>query len=382
MNITILGGGMIGKAIALDLAADIDCIVTVVDNSDNALEFFRNRNIRTEKIDLTSMGVLTGLSGINKAIYDQDLIINALPDNIGFHVVRPCLEAGKDMVDICFYSEDPFQFDELAKSTGSTYLVDFGIAPGCSNLLFGHMLYTMHQLQHFECYVGGLPLHPEPPWNYKAPFSPQTVIQEYIRPARCVVNGKIEEKSALSELEIEQFPIVGKLEAFLTDGLRTLLRFKDQVPSMVEKTYRYPGHRDLALALRESGFFSEEPLNKSTTVRPIDLSTQLLAKAWKYEGGEEDLTLMKVKGIGFDEFGSGKKLMWYLIDNYDKKRNISSMARTTGYTATAAARLLKAKKFVAPGVFAPEDIGQDPDCFSFIMKELADRNIIFQKWRE
>lgn len=377
MNITILGGGMIGKAIALDLAIDTDCIVTVVDVDDTVLEFFRNGNIRTEKIDLTSMGVLTGISGIKQAIMGQDLIINALPDNIGFNVVKPCLEAGKDMVDICFYFEDPFQFDELAKSTGSTYLVDFGIAPGCSNLLFGHMLSTMKQLQHFECYVGGLPLHPEPPWNYKAPFSPQTVIQEYIRPARCVVNGKIEEKSALSELE---FPIVGKLEAFLTDGLRTLLRFKDQVPSMVEKTYRYPGHRDLALALRESGFFSEEPLNESTTVRPIDLSTQLLAKAWKYEGGEEDLTLMKVTGIGFDEFGSGKKLMWYLIDNYDKERNISSMARTTGYTAAAAARLLKAKKFVAPGVFAPEDIGRIPDCFSFIMKELVKHHIIFQRW--
>lgn len=380
MNITILGGGMIGKAIALDLATDTDCIVTVVDNSDNALEFFKNSNIRAKKIDLTTMGVLTGLSGINKAIYDQDLVINALPDNIGFSVVRPCLEAGKDMVDICFYSEDPFQFDELAKSTGSTYLVDFGVAPGCSNLLFGHLLSTMNELKHFGCYVGGLPLHPEPPWNYKAPFSPQTVIQEYIRPARCVVNGKIEEKSALSELETEQFPIVGRLEAFLTDGLRTLLRFKDRVPSMIEKTYRYPGHRDLALALRESGFFSEEPLNESTTVRFIDLSTQLLAKAWKYEEGEEDLTLMKVTGIGFDEFGSGKKLMWYLIDNYDKERNISSMARTTGYTAAAAARLLKAKKFVTPGVFAPEDIGQDPDCFNFIMKELVKRHIIFQRW--
>lgn len=380
MNIVILGGGMIGKAIAFDLAADTDCIVTVVDNSDNALEFFRNRNIRTQKIDLTSTGVLTGISGIKQAIMGQDLIINALPDNIGFHVVKTCLEAGKDMVDICFYSEDPFQFDELAKSTGSTHLVDFGIAPGCSNLLFGHLLSTMNELKHFECYVGGLPLHPKPPWNYKAPFSPQTVIQEYIRPARFVENGKIEEKSALSELQIEQFPIVGKLEAFLTDGLRTLLRFKDQVPSMVEKTYRYPGHRDLALALRESGFFSEEPLHEYTTERPIDLSTQLLAKAWKYEDGEEDLTLMKVKGIGFDEFGSGKKLMWYLIDNYDKECNISSMARTTGYTAAAAARLLKDKKFVAPGVFAPEDIGQYPDCFSFIMKELAERHIIFQRW--
>lgn len=376
MNIAILGGGMIGKAIALDLATDTDCIVTVVDNSDNALEFFRNRNIRTVRANLKYS------SEINIAIYDQDLIINALPDNIGFHVVKPCLEAGKDMVDICFYSEDPFQFDELAKSTGSIYLVDFGIAPGCSNLLFGHMLSTMKQLQHFECYVGGLPLHPVPPWNYKAPFCVHTVIEEYIRPARFVENGKIEEKTALSELETEQFPIVGKLEVFLTDGLRTLLRFKDRVPSMVEKTYRYPGHRDLALDLRESGFFSEKPIHYGSSVRPIDLSTQLLAKAWKYEEGEEDLTLMKVKGIGFDEFGSGKKLMWYLIDNYDKERNISSMARTTGYTAAAAARLLKAKKFVAPGVFAPEDIGQDPDCFSFIMRELADRNIIFQRWRD
>ena len=110
MNIAVFGGGMIGKAIALDLANDQDCIVTVVDNSDEALEFFRNNeNIRTQKIDLTSTGVLTGISGIKQAIMGQDLIINALSDNIGFSVVKPCLEAGRDMVDICFYAEDPFQ---------------------------------------------------------------------------------------------------------------------------------------------------------------------------------------------------------------------------------------------------------------------------------
>ena len=55
------------------------------------------------------------------------------------------------------------------------------------------------EIDSFEYYVGGLPKNPKPPFNYKAPFSPVDVIEEYIRPARMKVNGKRITRSALSE---------------------------------------------------------------------------------------------------------------------------------------------------------------------------------------
>ena len=54
-------------------------------------------------------------------------------------------------------------------------------------------------------------------------------------------------RPALSDVELIDFPGLGSLEAFNTDGLRTLLRTND-VPDLKEKTLRYPGHCDQVAA--------------------------------------------------------------------------------------------------------------------------------------
>jgi len=371
MNIVVFGGGMIGRAIALDLVQDKGCRVTVADVSKRTLDFFRNRrNIGTLKADLTSP------PEIQKAIEGHELVIGALPGEIGFNCIKSCLEAGKHVVDICFSPEDPFLLDQLAKEKGVICLVDFGLAPGCSNLLLGHLMATMNQLYHFECHVGGLPLKRQEPWEYKAPFSPSDVLQEYIRPARFVEKGEVVTLPALSRPEIVHFPEVGPLESFLTDGLRTMLRVRHQVPSMVEKTCRYPGYRERILLLRDSGFLNQNPVQiKSGTIRPIDLTLQLLSSIWKLEPGEEDLTVMRVTGQGLDKKGREVNRTWVLFDCYDKESGTSSMARTTGYTCSAALRLITSRRFTTPGVSPPETVGQDPECFNFIMRELKKRNI-------
>jgi saccharopine dehydrogenase-like NADP-dependent oxidoreductase len=51
------------------------------------------------------------------------------------------------------------------------------------------------------------------------------------------------------------------------------------------------------------------------------------------------------------------------------------MARTTGYTATAAVRLLAQGMFTEPGVNPPEFIGKHENCVRFMLDELAQRNI-------
>ena len=54
-------------------------------------------------------------------------------------------------------------------------------------------------------------------------------------------SGKIITKPALSEPEFVDFEGIGTLEAFNTDGLRTLLTTMN-IPTMIYKTLRYHGH--------------------------------------------------------------------------------------------------------------------------------------------
>src|SRR6266545_5923707 len=71
--------------------------------------------------------------------------------------------------------------------------------------------------------VGGLPADRNRPFGYAIVFSAADVIEEYTRPARVVEDGRTVTRPALSEVETIEVPGVGTLEAFLTDGLRTLL---------------------------------------------------------------------------------------------------------------------------------------------------------------
>src|SRR5690606_32088701 len=153
----------------------------------------------------------------------------------GYAVLRRLIEAGRDVVDISFFPEDAFTLDALARSRGVRAVVDAGVAPGLSNLVLGHLAATMETTESFSCLVGGLPVRRDGVWEYRALFSPGDVIAEYVRPARLRRGGQDLILPALEEIESVEIGGVGPLEAFLTDGLRTLLRTMD-TPSMIEKT--------------------------------------------------------------------------------------------------------------------------------------------------
>lgn len=370
MKVVVLGCGKVGRVIADDLSKDDEFSVTVVDLSEKALSRFRDHStIKTEKIDLIDPVV------VKRVVDDCDIVVGAMPGFLGFRTVEAVIDAGKNMVDISFFPEDPYLLDSTAKRKGVSCLVDFGIAPGCSNLLFGHVSNSFKKVDKFLCYVGGLPVERKLPWEYQAPFSPVDVLEEYTRPARFISGGKIVTKPPLSDPELVEFPGVGTLEAFFTDGLRTLLGEKN-VPLMIEKTLRYPGHRDKILLLRDSGFLDNHPIKvKGYRVTALELTSELLFSAWEQQEGDEDFTVMKVIAEGVSRDGNQIIRTWNLMDRYDCSNGITSMARTTGYTCTAAVRLLAESKWNNAGILPPEIIGRKIECFEFIMKNLKEHGV-------
>jgi saccharopine dehydrogenase-like NADP-dependent oxidoreductase len=204
------------------------------------------------------------------------------------------------------------------------------------------------------------------------------VLEEYTRPARYVAAGRTVTMPALSEPELVEFPEVGTLEAFNTDGLRSLL-VTVKVPFMVEKTMRYPGHIEKIRVLRESGFFGTEPIEVGgVRVKPLDVASRLLFPSWLFGPGEEDLTAMRVIVEGAKE-GRRLRRSFEMVDRFDRTTGITSMARTTGFTCTAAVRLVAGGLWERKGVSPPEFIGREPRCFDFIMADLAKRRVAFRE---
>lgn len=364
-KISVLGCGLVGSAIAIDLCRDFN--VTVADlDSEKLNEVQLNNPIRIIQTDFLEQDKL------NRVVSDSDLVISAVPGSVGFRILKSLVELNKNVVDISFFAEDPFLLNEEAERRNLTVVVDCGVCPGLSNIILGYHN-KKNKITSYKVYVGGLPKEPKPPFNYKAPFSPSDVIEEYTRPARIVKEGKVIVKEALSDLEIIEFPNVGKLEAFNTDGLRTLLSTM-KIPDMIEKTLRYPGHSALIKVLRDAGFLSKEKfLINDVEIRPVDFTSKILYQQWMLHKGEKEFTVMKII------LESDNNVIEYnLYDEYNVKSKTTSMARTTGYTCTAVARLILENNFNNKGIIAPEMIGEDEANYIYIVDYLKKKNIHLQ----
>ncbi len=371
MKIIVLGAGMVGKAIAIDLSAKHE--VTSVDIDQSALDYLA-KNYRME----TFRANLIEKDSVESLVSPFDVVISAVPGFMGFETLRRVIECGKNVVDISFMPEDFFELDGLSRSNDVTAIVDCGVAPGMPNLIMGRYDAEM-EIDDFEYFVGGLPFEKVYPFYYKAPFSPIDVIEEYTRPARFVVDGKIVEKPAMSDVEMQHFNGVGTLEGFLTDGLRSLLKTMSHVPNMREKTLRYPGHVQLLQALRKVGFFENRPIEvDGVKVRPMDFTSKLLTQNWKLDPSEREFTVMRIVFRGRKN-DKNVEVVYDLFDQYDDVDKLSSMARTTGFTATACAELIASEGLNLKGVLPLELIGKNANYFRFVMDYLGVRNIVYKK---
>ena len=365
-KIIVLGAGLVGKAMAIDLAKNFD--VTSVDINEEALKHVASFGIKTQKVDLSNHSLLTSI------LEPFDIVVGSVPGFMGLQNAKTIIEAGKNMVDISFFPEDPFQLDELAKNKNVTIVTDCGVAPGMGNIILGYHNKRM-KINNYECLVGGLPVVREWPYEYKAVFSPIDVIEEYIRPARYVQNNAVVIKEALSDPELIQFKGVGTLESWNSDGLRSLIKTMPNIPNMIEKTLRYPGCIEYLRVLRDTGFFSYEEVEvKGVKIRPVDLTAKLLFPKWKLKPGEEEFTVMRIRMSG-EENGKAKTYEYNLLDRTDKPTDTLSMARTTGYTCTAAVHLVLDGKFTRKGICPPEYLGEEESHFNFVKSYLEDRGV-------
>jgi hypothetical protein len=349
-----------------DLAAGGEFEVLAADASPRALEALAQvSGVKTLKADLSREQEVQG------AVAGADLVVGAVPGHMGFATVKAVLEAGRPIVDISFFEQDPFLLDDLAKSKGLTAVVDCGIAPGCGNIILGYLETLLDRVDRFLCLVGGLPTVRSWPYEYKAPFSPSDVIEEYTRPARYVAHGEVVTLPALSEPELMDFPGVGTLEAFNTDGLRTLLHTV-QAPSK-EKTLRYPATSKNA-GLREAGLFSEGRGDRWGEGGAIGTHLQAPLSPLDLRGGEEDSRSCRGGG---PKGWPARVYTFDLLDRYDTA-TAALHGRTTGYMHGGGARHGPWPLWRA-GISPPEYLGRAPGVYEFVMRELGARGVVFRE---
>ncbi|MCK6605597.1 MAG: saccharopine dehydrogenase NADP-binding domain-containing protein [Ignavibacteriaceae bacterium] len=371
-KIYVLGAGMVGSLIAFYCSKFQDAEVTSADINPDNLKKIKNKisQIKTVTADLSDA------STIKKLVSDADIVISAVPGFMGYQTLKAIIDAGKNCVDISFFPEDPFELHEAAVNKGVKAVVDCGVAPGFSNMILGYFNKN-NTVKSFECCVGGLPLTRTLPWQYKAPFSPVDVLEEYTRPARYIKNHELVSVDPFAHIEQVESSYAGTLDAFISDGLRTLITTQ-KVPDMVEKTLRYPGHVQLVKVLKDSGFLSKEPVSvKGADVAPIELTSALLFKEWKLNDDDPEMTYL----FANVEFNDGRRTRVELFDERDYETGFSSMARTTGLTCVAATLLMLTGRIEGEGIIPPETLASQKGNFRMVVRYLQSKGIYLTKRR-
>jgi saccharopine dehydrogenase-like NADP-dependent oxidoreductase len=373
MKTLVLGCGNIGSVAAEDLAKSMpNCGVVVADKDEKRAETVA-KGIGTGNISWTKLD-MADHDRLVDALEGFDLAMGFLPGKLGYRLIKACIDAKRNLVDVSYMSENPLTLNTKASKAGVTIVPDCGLAPGISNVLVGHAAKELDRVKSVSIMVGGLPEKPVPPLGYVITWSPESLIDEYTGKAGIVERGKTVEVEALSGLETIRFPKVGKLEAFYTDGLRTLLYTMKNVDEMSEKTLRYPGHVEKIKLLDALGFFEEERIDvEGVDVSPRKLAVKLLArKLWRPE--VRDIVVLKVEVSGTKK-GRKTRYVYDLLDYFDEKRKITAMARTTAYPASIIAQLILRKAMKMKGVVPPEKISADNELFASFSKELKKRGI-------
>lgn len=373
MKILVLGCGNIGSVAAEDLAKSLPSTEIVVADNEQ-----RRAKKVAEKIDANNISWVqlnvTDDDELIKTLRNFDIIVGFLPGKLGYCLAEACIETRKNLVDVSYMAENPLTLNDKTLRAGVTIVPDCGLAPGISNFLVGHAMGKLDAVQAVHVMVGGLPEEPVPPLGYTITWSPESLIDEYTRKAGIVREGKKLEVKPLTGLEEIGFPQIGKLEAFFTDGLRTLMHTVKNVDDMWEKTLRYPGHADKIEMLEGLGFFDEKEIGiENVNVSPRKVTVKLLKqKLWK--PNVKDVVALKVEVSGVRK-GKQTSFVYHMLDRQDEKTAVTAMARTTAYPASIVTQFMLKNKIKEKGVVPPEKLGADELLFKLFLGELEKRGI-------
>lgn len=358
MNYLVIGSGLMGSALAYDLAhsenvnsitlADVD-----LERAQAIASSIGSPRIKTARVDVNEYdSVIDLMAGYACAF-------GAVSYRYNYALSKAAIEAGCHFLDLGGNDEVVRRqktLDELARKHNVLILPNCGLAPGMANVIAARGAERFESVDRITIRVGGLPQNPRPPLNYQLVFSVEGLINEYTGKSVTLRDYEICEIDTMTEVEELEFPPpYGKLEAFHTSGGTSLLplMFRGKVRHLDYKTIRYPGHCERFKTLLELGFGSNEPISVgSNLLTAKEIFYELLRR--KLSGDSPDVVLMRIEIVGVRQ-GQPATLRFELIDSYDKNTNITAMMRTTSYPTSVIGQMVVAGIIKHRGVFTPEE---------------------------
>jgi lysine 6-dehydrogenase len=356
MKVLVLGMGLMGPTIAKDCAEAPD--VSKVTGCDVDAEKLRDAftYVGNTKFDTAELSV-TDHQRLVEKMKDYDVVINGTAAKFSMNVLKAAMEAGTSLVDLAGggYPHEGSIYEEVVES-GITVIPGCGVDPGLIDMLSGHAFTFMDEVDEVTFACGGLPKTPEPPLDYKIVFGGSRMP---IRPGKVpmIVDGKQVDLDRYTEVESIFVEGLEPMEAFVDGYYSSLLKLclERGVRNFRGKTIRYDGYVNKIMFLKDLGLLSEEPVDyEGASVVPRELFHKVIYPLVKFDtaAGDRDLTVLLVRAEG-SKNGDEVSVSYDMVDFYDEEKAITSMAKTTGYTAAIVARMVGRGEIKTPGIQWP-----------------------------
>src|SRR5690625_1421217 len=375
MKIGVLGSGLMGKEAARDLIsseevrevglADID-----LERAQAVVKQLNDNKLTAYEVDASDEKQL----GTYKEKFD--VIINALFYSFNDVVAKTAIEVGTHSLDLGGHigniTDKVLERNEAAEKAGVTIIPDLGVAPGMINILSGYGASKLDELQSIKLYVGGIPVHPEPPLQYNHVFSMEGLLDHYTDKSVILRDGRELEIDSLSEVEKIEFDSFRNLEAFHTSGgTSTLLKTFPNIDCLEYKTIRYAGHAEKFKLLVDLNLTRKDykvDVN-GVMVSPREVLLKVLDPIVALEE-KDDAVLLRVL-ISGRKSNCSVTYEYEMVTYKNSEFNITAMARATATTISIVAQLIANGTIDKRGVFPPEQIVPGKK----YIEELSKRNV-------
>jgi lysine 6-dehydrogenase len=130
--------------------------------------------------------------------------------------------------------------------------------------------------------------------------------------------------------------------------------YQGRLKNLENKFVRYPGHLTFLKTLREVGFFSREEIQTERgPFQPRAMTKAVMEKFLMPKGGERDVSFIQTISEG-TKGGKKVKVEHWICDYSDEKTGLTSMQRTTGFTASIVGQMIVSGALTEKGVLPPE----------------------------
>ncbi len=377
MKILVLGMGLMGPTVAKDCAEDPKTSkVTGCDIDDSKLaaakEYVGSNKFDTKKVDITSHDQLVA------AMKGYDVVVNSTAAKFSQSTLKAAIVAKVNIVDLAGggYPQDGDIYNEV-ENADITAVPGCGVDPGLIDLLCGHAMEYMDEVDEVNFSCGGLPKDPKPPLEYKIVFGGTRMP---IRPGKVpmIVDGELKEIDRYSEVEgifVDKYP---EMEAFVDGFPSSLLKLcqEKKVKNFRGKTIRYSGFVDKLMFLLDLGVIGAKPvIYQGKEIVPVDFFHELIYPIIKFDeaAGDKDVTVLLVRASG-KKGGLDVDVTYDMVDEYDEEHKVTSMAKTTGFTAAIIARMVARGAVKKKGIQWPVRIVKG-ELFEELLSSLRARGV-------